>query len=59
MNIDATGYHALLASPAASYVQTARFSPDGATVVYDYTDGTHGHSIYLMNSSGGGARRNW
>ena len=52
MYTDGSSYHTLLTSTSNSYVSNAHFSPAGATIFYDHTDGVHGFYIYSMNSDG-------
>lgn len=52
MYTDGSNYHTLLTSTANSYVSNAHFSPAGATIFYDHTDGVHGYYIYSINSDG-------
>lgn len=57
MNTDGSGYHSLLSSAANSYVSAAHYAPNGTAIVYDFTDGVHGFSIFGANADGTAATK--
>jgi Tol biopolymer transport system component len=51
-NTDGSGKVSLIANAAGQYISNARYSPSGAAIAYDYTNGTAAQAIYSMNANG-------